>query len=508
MQRKDTVFLCAACCALIATSSTWAAVEVVYCQITGHPKAVVPAGAGLAPGTEFKVQTTTGFDRPFASPDGTKLFFTGLANLLAAEDECYIVWDNGSAATVAREGTNFGSPTADLLGTGDQRMGINDAGQFAFGTDTNALAAVDRMIVKWDGSAFVLVAREGDFVPGAPTEQWGNGINSGHILADGTGLFCGVDTNPGTLPGTQDDFCMKANSIFIQTGNAIEGAAWDAFNSSDFWVTPDNAHWMMIGDDTTATTQDRILAVDGVVKVREGIPLIGSSYISNVAPGFIHAGASTESVLCNDGSYLVRGHNVDLHDWVLRNGTVIAEKGATITTASAEVFDDTTFGDLFFFIAGNSVGDYVVGGVTDAVATANAVLVLNDETVVAREGDMIDLNGNGLADDDAFISIFNNDDGVLTDDLQLVFFANCVNGLGTSIGQVVLRLDLAPVIPCPADVFKSGEVDLDDLLAVINTFGSDCSPCRPTSCPADVDDDCDVDLDDLLFVINGWGICD
>jgi hypothetical protein len=492
--------MCAASCALIATGSAWAAVEVMYCQITGHPKAVVPSGAGLAKGTEFKVSLTTGFDRPFASPDGTKFFFTGLANLAIAEDECYIVWDNGSASTVAREGTNFGSPTADLLGTGDQRMGINNAGQFVFGTDTNAATTVDRMIVKWDGASFVLVAREGDVVPGAATELWGNGLNSGHILADGTGVFCGVDTN-GTLPGVEDDFCMMGNTILIQTGNAIEGAAWDAFNSSDFWVTPDGAHWMMVGDDTTATTQDRIVAVDGVVVIREGTPL--PDFTSNV-----NALGADEQIFLNDGSWMARGNNVDGHDWVLRNGTVIAQKGRSVATSTAEVWDDTTFSDLFFFIAGNAVGDYVVGGLTDEADLAkNAVLVLNGETVVAREGDMIDLNGDGMANDDAFISVFNNDDGFLTDDLKLVFFANCVNGAAASIGQMVLMIDLGGAPPCPADVFETGGVDLDDLLAVINSFGLDCSPCTPTSCPADVDDDCDVDLDDLLYVINSWGPC-
>jgi hypothetical protein len=508
MHRGKCVFMCAATGALLSSASALAVVEVLYNQITGHPKAIVPAGAGLVAGTEFKLQITSGFDRPYASPDGTKIFLTGLANLATTEDECYIVWDNGTAATVAREGTTFGSPTGENLGTGNQRMGINNAGQFAFVTNLGAVTAVDKGVVVWDGVTFNLLAREGGAVPGIAGETWGDGLNSAHILADGTGLFCAVST-AGALPTTEDDFCMIGNTIHIQSGDAIEAAFWDAMNVSDFWMTSDGAHWLLIGDDTTATAQDRILAVDGVVQAREGVPLIGSSYTSNVSASF----GGTESVLCNDGSYLLRGHNVDGHDWVLRNGTVIAEKAAPITIANTELYDDTTFANLFFFIAGNNVGDWVVGGVTNADAATNAVLVLNGTEVVAREGDMIDLNGNGLADDDAFISIFNDDDGVLTDDMQLIFFANCVDAAAVSLGQMVLRLDLSPAPPaCPGDIAPlggDGVVNVQDMLGVINAWGA-CGGTCPPSCVGDIapaGGDCTVNVVDLLGVINGWGAC-
>jgi hypothetical protein len=58
----------------------------------------------------------------------------------------------------------------------------------------------------------------------------------------------------------------------------------------------------------------------------------------------------------------------------------------------------------------------------------------------------------------------------------------------------------APVVPCPADVTGTGSVDIDDLLAVINSWGA-------TRGPADVDSNGIVDIDDLLAVINAWGPC-
>ena len=57
---------------------------------------------------------------------------------------------------------------------------------------------------------------------------------------------------------------------------------------------------------------------------------------------------------------------------------------------------------------------------------------------------------------------------------------------------------------CPPDIAPAGGngiVDVDDLLAVINTWG----PCA--GCPSDITGNGIVDVDDLLAVINGWGPC-
>lgn len=69
-------------------------------------------------------------------------------------------------------------------------------------------------------------------------------------------------------------------------------------------------------------------------------------------------------------------------------------------------------------------------------------------------------------------------------------------------------------LPCPADIvppgtgpaFGDGHVNVDDLLAVVNSWGSCGSP--PDPCPADITGDDAVNVDDLLAVINAWGVCD
>ena len=58
---------------------------------------------------------------------------------------------------------------------------------------------------------------------------------------------------------------------------------------------------------------------------------------------------------------------------------------------------------------------------------------------------------------------------------------------------------------CPADLADDGQVGIQDLLKVLESWGV----CQPGSaCTADIDGDGMVGADDLLFVVNGWGVCE
>jgi hypothetical protein len=91
-----------------------------------------------------------------------------------------------------------------------------------------------------------------------------------------------------------------------------------------------------------------------------------------------------------------------------------------------------------------------------------------------------------------------------TDQVRVRFTANDVAPAGfveAGIDDVtVLALNCAGGPLCPADITGNGGVDIDDLLAVINSWGS-------LGGPADVNGSGVVDIDDLLMVINGWGSC-
>jgi hypothetical protein len=69
---------------------------------------------------------------------------------------------------------------------------------------------------------------------------------------------------------------------------------------------------------------------------------------------------------------------------------------------------------------------------------------------------------------------------------------------------LTFTVNVGSVTPCPADVNGSTTVHIDDLLAVINVWGSTGAPGTVVG---DVDGNGVVDIDDLLSVISGWGNC-
>jgi len=106
-------------------------------------------------------------------------------------------------------------------------------------------------------------------------------------------------------------------------------------------------------------------------------------------------------------------------------------------------------------------------------------------------GSTIACNDN-FCGDDAEISFHVNDPVLLV--LRL-------GGATTATGTGNLVITCTPDGPgCTGDTDNSGAVNIDDLLFIINNWGT----TNPT---ADIDDDGDVDIDDLLGVINNWGSC-
>jgi len=87
-----------------------------------------------------------------------------------------------------------------------------------------------------------------------------------------------------------------------------------------------------------------------------------------------------------------------------------------------------------------------------------------------------------------------------------VFIAAGAQGLDAPV-FVTHIAGLCDLIPCPADIVANCEVNVDDLLAVINSWG----PCPAIpECDADIapkGGNNVVNVDDLLGVINGWGEC-
>ncbi|MCI0364610.1 MAG: dockerin type I domain-containing protein [Phycisphaerales bacterium] len=313
-----------------------------------------------------------------------------------------------------------------------------------------------------------------------------------HLRNDGTIGF--VNTPIGNCHSSRYPAFFHNNTAFMQSGvTMIDFETWDSFDFDACGGSPDGKHWFAIGDtENPDTTLDHIFAVDGVKIVQENTEIGATGVIAG-------GGVGNPVFFCrmlSNGDWYARGDDTVDNDWALRNNVLIAKTGDPITAGSGE-----NWGAVFTSFNGNHNGDWVLTGNTSNVdTTADNVVVRNGEDVLVREGDPVDLNGNGQFDDDVFINTFGPNDVFLTADDMLYFRVTLRNGAATNLGDAFLRLDVGQETPCPADVVVDGTVNITDLLAVISAWGSPGGP-------ADVNGDNTVNITDLLLVIAAWGPC-
>ncbi len=499
--KKAMMVMAAMSAALVGSGIAFAQMPIViYSEIAGDPTAQVP---GFPAGTYFE-----SFERPYASPNGQYWLMECDHDGDSAQDNFILKGsgtDGSTAFTVLQEGKEAPWNTAELMGTiGDRNMGINDNGDFAVAANTNGPTVSDEYIVKSIGGAWSIVAQEGQPLP-APHEtgMWSTTLNSPFILADGTVGYRG-DSN---LDTSFDYFLMLADTVIAQEGVTIPGnqgggatSPWDNLDSQDYYMNATGTVWIAQGDTEAATSEDDIAVVNGNVVVQEGYT-IGDFTIPVDGSGI------SQIYMTSNGDWMVRGDNDDNKDWIYRNGTVIAQTGDEVPgSGGTEFYDDTRFASCFFHMIGNGEGDYIIGAVTDAADEEfDAVLVLNGQQVVARQGDPVDLNGDGIDNDNTYIDIFNDDDGFLTNDLMLYFTAILRDGSGADLGQAFMYIDLGGSEPCPFDLDDNGAVGPGDVGVVKNNFGCDIN--LPGCAALDFDNNGAVGPGDVGAVKNEFGPC-
>jgi hypothetical protein len=420
---------------------------VIFSNIATSPTSDVPG----FPGHKFNPGTATQFDRPFMSPDGSRWVFGAVADDPTTDLDVLII-GSGTTGAGAFMGVKEGdtvpgiAPTA-VYSTINTQMGINNSGHYAFSGDTTAASTSDDVAVRWTaGGGFELMAREGQQAPGQGAGiGYGSSNNACNISSDDSVWFRSAAlTGATTQQVLYKNQSLAVGSVIAQTDNTIPGGqlvapsqSIDNFTSDRFRVDAMGLHSIYHADLNGPTATDLVMVYDGNVVAQEGVVLPGSGFASLVSS--LSGDAGSQQISHNGTHYAFRGSNVDGIDWVKGASAMLAVTDQPIYTGATELFDDTPFSTTFFINAVNGMGDYVIGGTTNNPnASMNAVLVLNGTTEVLREGDPVDVNGNGLFDDDAFLSVFNNDDSFLTDDLKYYFNADLRNGAGTSIGQAFL----------------------------------------------------------------------
>ncbi len=472
---------------LIAAGSTRAgSIEVVFSNLQDHPSSLVPG----TDGERFRNPLPPFLDL-HPSPNGGHWIFKAFTdNPDSNANDVIMVGSGATGVAVAQEGDP--APIAGLsYGFMDSDCGINDAGQYAFGNRLfGGDSSTDEIIFKFDGTDFVTVAREGDLAPGladtGPTgdEVFGNSLNSAHVMNTG---MVGFRAQIENVDSDMDIALYHDNKVIAQTNTDSKSRGFDGFAAGTFDADADGDNWIVEGDtDPSYTTIDAVV-LNGSAIFQEG-DLIGD-FTSPVAAIFYLE-------LTGNSDWFVRGDNLDDTGWIVRNGDVLLVTGDPITPGSDEHYAATpAFGTTFAIVSGNSAGDYLVVGSTDAAdPDANQVAVMNGETVLARTGDPVDLNGDGLDNDDLYIGGFNAYDAFLTDAGDLYFFAALHNAAGDDLGDGFLRL---LGTGCPQDLTDDGMVDQADLGELLASYGVDDG--------GDIDGDGDTDQADLGSLLGVYG---
>jgi len=145
----------------------------------------------------------------------------------------------------------------------------------------------------------------------------------------------------------------------------------------------------------------------------------------------------------------------------------------------------------------------LVGTTDNADPAADNIVVLNGTTVVMREGDPVDLDGNGVFDDDAFIGrgvntnpAFNPNTWYLTDDLVLYGIVMLRNAAGEDLTtvpafgtpQAFVRISLGGPAPCYANCDGSTAppvLNVSDFICFLNKYaaGDSYANCDGSTVP-------------------------
>lgn len=415
---------------------------VLLSNLAGSSTAAVP---GL-PGVEFEPGTDTNhFDRIYGHPSGHWVM-TALADLPSTRDECLIV--NGTV--VMQEG----SPApwtggVENCGTIDTRCSINSVGDVAFATNTSGTVADDYVATRIAG-VWGYGAREGDALPGGSGAILSGTIDSSVILDNGEVGYAADRLEGTALMDVDDDALVLNGQVLLRMGVTVpsnqlagNGEFMESFDLGDFWTSGDGQQWLVQGDLEGSSSSDDVVLVNGAVVIQEGSHLPNTTFVDPVDSNGIK-GVSMDAA----GHWFARGDNDGTEqDWVVRDGELLAATGLPVTSQGTELWSDALLAGCFFAHVGNGRGDFVIAGMTDHPDPArDAVVYFNRELEVARESDPVDLDGNGLLDDDVFIDSFGDDDFFLNDDRELFCVVTLKDAAGMRVGQGLLRLSILPEV--------------------------------------------------------------
>lgn len=425
----------------------------------------IPGGAGAVTDPRF----TNFNNKIYRSPSSNLWVVVATTNLTPATTDQVLVIGQGlsilSGAVAAREGitaTTSAEPGDVLNFSRLDVPRINDAGQWAMayrpalGDGGLTGGAGDERVVKWNGTSLDTLFKAGAAIPALSGSTFG-GSFTGATISNGGPNNVGFQATVATT-GTNDQvFTANATIALVNIGiDAPAGQAggatssWTDVETGGFTQSGDGSHWLALGTIGADTLINRVVVVDGTVRVQKGSVLAGSSYTSPV-------NTVGSAIMESNGDWFAIGTNADGTGWALRNGVVIAQVGQPITPGATETWES------FRDIKGNNAGNFVISGNTNATTLTDDVLVLNGRRVLARESDPVDLLADGTFAGSLYVHLIQdkdtlNNDGYYYFATRLKSSPTATAGAGGSNNASFLR-----VLACPADYNGSGTVNVQDI---------------------------------------------
>ena len=366
---------------------------------------------------------------------------------------------------------------------------------------------------------------------------------AGGGTVEANGLFVGVNsTNVSSVSVegegsriTTDSVTLGGNHLYPSGGNGrvdvLDGGLLQT-NVLVFWSSQS-----AVGVDAGRLETDRLAEVAGVPgSITISDPLDGGSALtvghndgSSTFGGVIQESAGGPGSLrkVGSGTFTIAGSNTyaggtTIDGGVLRviNTTGSATGSGPVTVGAGTLSGDGSIDGAITVQGGDLSPGAPVGQMNAGSAELEGGANLVIEIVSRDDFDSLALTGSAQLGGNLEIALLNDTPDasesftILTASSVTGTFDNVgdvvnsrvttVQGEGTFLvtynaGSVVLS-DFLPTTTCPGDIVVDGVVDVEDLLALINLWGS-------SDPAADLDGSGVVDTDDLLALINAWGMC-
>lgn len=374
----------------------------------------------------------------------------------SSRDTFFVTGDQSGIVTLVPETDILPGLGLGWTDTSSERtMFINDAGDFAFsGRFGPATSSTDDMVVKYTAATntYAMVAREGDLIPGLGGERYGFTNDAAAIDNLGRVYFRDGGTS-GSIPSDQDEFIFRADGSavtpYLQIGTFAPGGQLGGTNAPLSGLTLRTFHASDDGSKyiTRATldvpSNGSVIVVNGRVRLQAGAPIAG---VGGLGTSTI---ASSDNMGMNRrGDWFVWSSTTTLETYLMVNNEVVLTSTTPLPSGLVGTFtgiEDVGIngnGDLVIASRISGTGQYVVT-IDPRGAAAPFVALTSGPSSPFAQG--IDLNGDGLLNDNAFLSTIS--DVSLGENGELLIVgrvADSITGLNIGDGLFAFQVDIVP----------------------------------------------------------------